>query len=493
MDKKEFLNFVAEGYQHIPVSKTLESFNIDPINVYEKISDKSYSYLLESIEGGKKWSRYTIIGLPSQDYIELIEGRLYLHESGKTTEINTDSPVEWIQNYNEDLKVHCADNLPEFQGGLVGYFGFDTVKLFEPNIQISSQRDLLKTPDIKLIISRDLLIFDKLKNKIHIIVISDSSLDDFDKSLSKIDEIIKSIENHALSSKENAIEHRTRELSKDDKLTYHFPREKFIKSVGVAKKYITNGDVMQVVLSQRISIDFKECPIEFYRELRKLDPSPYMYYLNFGDFHIIGSSPEILVRLENDTITVRPIAGTRPRGKTEADDTKLEKDLLNDPKEIAEHLMLIDLGRNDVGRVSEIGSVRLTDKMIIEKYSHVMHMVSNVTGKVLKTVGIIDVLKASFPAGTVSGAPKIRATEIIYELEPLKRGIYAGAIGYLGWNGNMDTAIAIRTCVIKDNKLNIQCGAGIVYDSVPELEWEETINKGKAIIQAYNNTRNRQK
>ena len=283
------------------------------------------------------------------------------------------------------------------------------------------------------------------------------------------------------------------ELSKDDKLTYHFPREKFIESVGVAKEYISNGDVMQVVLSQRISIEFNECPIEFYRELRKLNPSPYMYYLNFGDFHIIGSSPEILVRLENDTITVRPIAGTRPRGKNEVDDTKLEKDLLNDPKEIAEHLMLIDLGRNDVGRVSEIGSVRLTDKMIIEKYSHVMHMVSNVTGKVLKTAGIIDVLKASFPAGTVSGAPKIRATEIIYELEPLKRGIYAGAIGYLGWNGNMDTAIAIRTCVIKDNKLNIQCGAGIVYDSVPELEWEETINKGKAIIQAYNNTRNRQK
>ena len=428
MDKKEFLNFVAQGYQRIPVSKTLESFNIDPINIYEKISDKSYSYLLESIEGGKKWSRYTIIGLPSQDYIELIDGRLYLHESGKTTEINTDSPIEWIQKYNENLKVHCADNLPEFQGGLVGYFGFDTVKIFEPNIQISSQRDLLKTPDIKLIISRDLLIFDKLKNKIHIIVISDPSLNDFGKSLSKIDEIIKSIENHALSSKENAIEHRTRELSKDDKLTYHFPREKFIESVGVAKKYITNGDVMQVVLSQRISIDFNECPIEFYRELRKLNPSPYMYYLNFGDFHIIGSSPEILVRLENDTITVRPIAGTRPRGKTEADDTKLEKDLLNDPKEIAEHLMLIDLGRNDVGRVSEIGSVRLTDKMIIEKYSHVMHMVSNVTGKVLKTAGIIDVLKASFPAGTVSGAPKIRATEIIYELEPLKREYTPGLL-----------------------------------------------------------------
>ena len=292
MDKKEFLNFVTQGYQRIPVSKTLESFNIDPINIYEKISDESYSYLLESIEGGKKWSRYTIIGLPSQDYIELIEGRLYLHESGKTTEINTDNPIEWIQKYNENLKVHCADNLPEFQGGLVGYFGFDTVKIFEPNIQISNQRDLLKTPDIKLIISRDLLIFDKLKNKIHAIVISDPSLDDFGKSLSKIDEIIKSIENHALSSEESAIEHQSRELSEDDKLTYHFPREKFIESVGIAKKYITNGDVMQVVLSQRISIDFNECPIEFYRELRKLNPSPYMYYLNFGDFYIIGSSPE---------------------------------------------------------------------------------------------------------------------------------------------------------------------------------------------------------
>ena len=248
---------------------------------------------------------------------------------------------------------------------------------------------------------------------------------------------------------------------------------------------------MQVVLSQRMSMDFKSDPINFYRELRELNPSPYMYYLNMGDYYIVGSSPEILVRLEDDQITVRPIAGTRPRGKTESQDSILEKELKNDPKELSEHLMLIDLGRNDAGKVSKIGSIKLTDKMIIEKYSHVMHMVSNVTGDIADKLGMMDVLKATFPAGTVSGAPKIRAIDIIYELEPVKRGIYAGAIGYLGWNGNMDTAIAIRTCVIKDDILNIQCGAGIVNDSIAELEWEETMNKGRAIVQAYKNLRNK--
>ena len=248
---------------------------------------------------------------------------------------------------------------------------------------------------------------------------------------------------------------------------------------------------MQVVLSQRMSIDFTGEPISFYRELRQLNPSPYMYYLNMGDYHIVGSSPEILVRLEDNLITVRPIAGTRPRGSNDDQDSILEDELLNDPKEKAEHLMLIDLGRNDAGKVSKIGSIKLTDKMIIEKYSHVMHMVSNVTGEINDGLGMIDVLKSTFPAGTVSGAPKIRAIEIIYEQETIKRGIYAGAIGYLGWNGNMDTAIAIRTSVIKNDKLYIQCGAGIVNDSIAELEWEETMNKGKAIIQAYSNLRNK--
>ena len=272
---------------------------------------------------------------------------------------------------------------------------------------------------------------------------------------------------------------------------YHFNKNDFISSVDKIKQFIINGDVMQVVLSQRMSMDFVGEPINFYRELRELNPSPYMYYLNMGDYQIVGSSPEILVRLEDDLITVRPIAGTRPRGKNENEDNILENELRNDPKELAEHLMLIDLGRNDAGKVSKVGSIKLTDKMIIEKYSHVMHMVSNVTGSIEKNLGMMDVLKSTFPAGTVSGAPKIRAIDIIYELESIKRGIYAGAIGYLGWNGNMDTAIAIRTCVIKDGKLNIQCGAGIVNDSIAELEWEETLNKGKAIVQAYKNLRNK--
>ena len=274
-------------------------------------------------------------------------------------------------------------------------------------------------------------------------------------------------------------------------IDYLFGKDDFISAVKKIKEYIVNGDAMQVVLSQRMSIDFTGEPISFYRELRQLNPSPYMYYLNMGDYHIVGSSPEILVRLEDNLITVRPIAGTRPRGSNDDQDSILEDELLNDPKEKAEHLMLIDLGRNDAGKVSKIGSIKLTDKMIIEKYSHVMHMVSNVTGEINDGLGMIDDLKSTFPAGTVSGAPKIRAIEIIYEQETIKRGIYAGAIGYLGWNGNMDTAIAIRTSVIKNDKLYIQCGAGIVNDSIAELEWEETMNKGKAIIQAYSNLRNK--
>ncbi|VAW58266.1 Anthranilate synthase, aminase component, partial [hydrothermal vent metagenome] len=263
-----------------------------------------------------------------------------------------------------------------------------------------------------------------------------------------------------------------------------FTEDGYKKAVAKAKQYIVDGDVMQVVLSQRMSIPYSAEPLDLYRSLRSLNPSPYMYFLNLDDHHVVGSSPEILVRLEDDEITVRPIAGTRPRGKTQAEDIALEKELLADPKELAEHLMLIDLGRNDAGRVSQIGSVELTDKMIVERYSHVMHIVSNVTGKLKEKLSAMDVLRATFPAGTVSGAPKIRAMQIIDELEPVKRGIYSGAVGYLSWNGNMDTAIAIRTAVIKNKTLHIQAGAGIVYDSIPQNEWDETMNKGRAIFRA---------
>ena len=272
---------------------------------------------------------------------------------------------------------------------------------------------------------------------------------------------------------------------------YDFERDDFISAVKKIKRYISSGDVMQVVLSQRMMIDFQEKPINFYRELRQINPSPYMYYLNMGDYTVVGSSPEILVRLEDKKVTVRPIAGTRPRGDSKESDDNYEIELLRDNKELAEHLMLIDLGRNDIGRICKTGSIKLTDQMIIERYSHVMHMVSNVEGIINPGSSFFDVLRSTFPAGTVSGAPKIRALQIIFELENITRGIYAGAIGYLGWNGNMDTAIAIRTCVIKSNKLYIQCGAGIVHDSIPESEWEETINKGKAIIKAVEKLRGR--
>ena len=484
MNKTTFLNHVDEGYKLIPLYKCIDNPNINPIDLYESISDQPQSYLFESVEGGKKWSRYTIIGLPSNDYIDVFNNKISLYSNGKGVEQKSNDPINWIEDFRNKYKVFTNPELPEFQGGLVGYFGFDTIENFESNIIPSKQVDEIETPDIRLIISKEILIFDKQKNKIFIIVFSENNLNSFNKTNTKISDLSKKITSFTLNS---SVE--VNNFSSQPDIKYHLSKNDFLDAVKKIKKYISDGDVMQVVLSQRMSIPFEGKPLSFYRKLRDLNPSPYMYYLNMGDFSIIGSSPEILVRLEDDNLTVRPIAGTRPRGKDTNQDKSFEEELKRDPKEIAEHLMLIDLGRNDIGRVSEIGSVKLTDTMIIEKYSHVMHMVSNVTSKLDSKLTSMDVLRATFPAGTVSGAPKIRAIQIIYELEPIKRGIYAGAIGYLGWNGNMDTAIAIRTCIIKESVLNIQCGAGIVHDSIPEKEWDETINKGRAIIQAYKNLR----
>ena len=484
MNKTTFLNHVDEGYKLIPLYKCIDNPNINPIDLYESISDQPQSYLFESVEGGKKWSRYTIIGLPSNDYIDVFNNKISLYSNGKGVEQKSNDPINWIEDFRNKYKVFINPELPEFQGGLVGYFGFDTIENFESNIIPSKQVDEIETPDIRLIISKEILIFDKQKNKIFIIVFSENNLNSFNKTNTKISDLSKKITSFTLTS---SVE--VNNFSSQPDIKYHLSKNDFLDAVKKIKKYISDGDVMQVVLSQRMSIPFEGKPLSFYRKLRDLNPSPYMYYLNMGDFSIIGSSPEILVRLEDDNLTVRPIAGTRPRGKDANQDKSFEEELKRDPKEIAEHLMLIDLGRNDIGRVSEIGSVKLTDTMIIEKYSHVMHMVSNVTSKLDSKLTSMDVLRATFPAGTVSGAPKIRAIQIIYELEPIKRGIYAGAIGYLGWNGNMDTAIAIRTCIIKESVLNIQCGAGIVHDSIPEKEWDETINKGRAIIQAYKNLR----
>jgi len=490
MTEQDFIKHIEQGYNLIPLKSTLINDGLDPIDVYQKLSNMPKSYLLESLEGKKDWSRYTIIGLPSEEYIELKDNKIKYFISNKLVEeIETNNPIDWIEEFQNRFNVPNDSDLPKFQGGLVGYFGFDTVKYFEPAIKATIQKDEMDTPDICLIVSKEFLIFDKINNKIHIVIYTNNNLNSFKESQDKIKKLEIFLRDEIIP--EDNIRKQAKDKINNLDIHYHFNKNDFISSVDKIKQFIINGDVMQVVLSQRMSMDFVGEPINFYRELRELNPSPYMYYLNMGDYQIVGSSPEILVRLEDDLITVRPIAGTRPRGKNENEDNILENELRNDPKELAEHLMLIDLGRNDAGKVSKVGSIKLTDKMIIEKYSHVMHMVSNVTGSIEKNLGMMDVLKSTFPAGTVSGAPKIRAIDIIYELESIKRGIYAGAIGYLGWNGNMDTAIAIRTCVIKDGKLNIQCGAGIVNDSIAELEWEETLNKGKAIVQAYKNLRNK--
>ena len=330
-------------------------------------------------------------------------------------------------------------------------------------------------------VSDEVVVFDNLSGKLFIIVHADPKKNDaYSNALQRLDDISGMLRDNQNNKPQSD---NSRDVNENDFVS-GFTQKNYEKAVDAIKNYIINGDAMQVVLSQRLSIPFQSKPINLYRALRSLNPSPYMYFLDLEDFQIVGSSPEILVRLEDNIVTVRPIAGTRPRGKTKSEDLALEKDLLEDPKELAEHLMLIDLGRNDLGRVADMGSVNLTDKMIIERYSHVMHIVSNVTGELKKGMNAMDVLRSTFPAGTVSGAPKIRAMEIIDELEPVKRGVYSGAVGYISWNGNMDTAIAIRTAVIKDKTLHIQVGAGIVADSIPKNEWDETMNKGRAIFKA---------
>jgi anthranilate synthase component 1 len=359
-------------------------------------------------------------------------------------------------------------------------FGYETIRYIESRLDHDDKPDPLGTPDILLMVSEEVVVFDNLAGKLYIIVHVNPQQEN---ALVEGERRLQELETALRSSVPETPAHESRTINEDDFIS-GFTEDGYKSAVKKAKDYIVDGDIMQVVLSQRLTIPFHARPLELYRALRSLNPSPYMYYLNLGDHQVVGSSPEILVRLEDEEVTVRPIAGTRPRGKDEASDKALEEELLADPKELAEHLMLIDLGRNDAGRVSVTGSVELTDKMIVERYSHVMHIVSNVTGKLKPDMDAMDVLRATFPAGTVSGAPKIRAMEIINEMEPIKRGIYSGAVGYLSWNGNMDTAIAIRTAVIKDKQLSIQAGAGIVYDSVPQNEWDETMNKARAIFRA---------
>ena len=476
MLKKDFIKLANQGNPRVSVNKIIKNFVGSPLQIY-KILDNKNSFLFESGSNKGKWSRYSIVGTQSNEMIKVNDNVISYINNGETKEIKSDDPLDWIEKFYTENQV---SNLPEgvpFSGGLVGYFGYETIKFIEKKLD-TRKKDSLNVPDIFLFVCNEIIIFDNLENSVQIIINAKTDQEDsYEKSIFRMDEIEKLIYKKEKMSSSNNI------LDKSE-FTSSFKKENFMNAVNKTKEYIAAGDVMQVVLSQRLTKNFNGNPIDMYEALRDMNPSPYMYFLDMDGFQIIGSSPEILVKLEDKKVTVRPIAGTRPRGSSEAEDLQNEKDLLNDPKELAEHLMLIDLGRNDIGRISKVGSVELTEKMIIERYSHVMHIVSNVDGTVNDNTKPLDVLRATFPAGTVSGAPKIRAMEIINELEPLKRGIYSGAIGYLSWTGDLDTALSIRTAVIKDNLIHVQAGAGIVYDSVPETEWEETMNKAMALLKA---------
>lgn len=482
MTPERFQELAGEGYNRIPLMREVLADLETPLSAYLKLANGPYSYLFESVQGGEKWGRYSIIGLPASTVLKVYGHRITLEQDGEIIDqFKAEDPLAEIESLQEEFRVADVEDMPRFNGGLVGYFGYECIQYIEKRLEDGDKPDPIGCPDILLMVSEQVVVFDNLSGKLYIIVLANPEEEDaWNRANHRLNLLTHKLQSGKLPDINTQT---TRQISETDFVS-GFSREKFEAAVETIKDYIVEGDTMQVVLSQRLTIPFEAPPINLYRSLRCLNPSPYMYYLNLDDFYIVGSSPEILVRKEDDEVTVRPIAGTRPRGHNEEEDRMLEKELLADPKELAEHLMLIDLGRNDVGRVAKMGSVELTDKMIIERYSHVMHIVSNVIGKLPDDKTAIDVLRATFPAGTVSGAPKIRAMEIIDELEPVKRGVYAGAVGYLSWTGNMDTAIAIRTAVIKDHTLHIQAGAGIVADSVPTNEWEETMNKGRAIFRA---------
>ncbi len=481
MNQQQLEHYAAEGYNRVPVMREVLADLDTPLSVYLKLAAGPYSYLFESVQGGEKWGRYSMIGLPCHERIEVHGHQVTrLRDNTIVEQQEVSDPLAWIEEFQAGIRVPEVEGLPLFTGGLVGYFGYDTVRYIEPRLAQCPNPDPLGTPDILLMVSDEVVVFDNLAGKLYVIVHIDPLRNDaLAMAQQQLDELVKRL--HSSTPSYGSQQHS--EVAEADFVS-GFTREGYEQGVERIREYIVEGDAMQVVLSQRMSIPFSAAPLDLYRSLRSLNPSPYMYFLDLGEFHIVGSSPEILTRLEDGMVTVRPIAGTRPRGATEAADQAWEQELLADPKELAEHLMLIDLGRNDAGRVCEIGSVKLTEKMRVERYSHVMHIVSNVVGRLKSGLTAMDVLRATFPAGTVSGAPKIRAMQIIDELEPVKRGIYSGAVGYLSWSGNMDTAIAIRTAVIKDNTLYIQAGAGIVADSVPAYEWKETMNKGRAIFRA---------
>ena len=481
LSRQDFERFRAAGFNRIPIFREVLADLDTPVSIFLKLANRPYSYLLESVQGAEKWGRYSIIGLPSRERVLLYGDRLVIErDSGTVLEKTAVDPLAEIATLRRRFRAPEIAGIPRFSGGLVGYFGYDVVRHVEPRLGACSRPDPIGAPDVLLMLSEEIVVFDNLRGRLYAIVHADAGdRDAFDAANARVEEIVGGLSNPVEASPTPSVG-----AIEESRFTSSFPREDFERAVARCRDYIEAGDVFQAVLSQRFEAPFEAQPIDLYRALRTVNPSPYMYYLNLDDLHVAGSSPEILVRLEDNEVTVRPIAGTRSRGADAVEDEALARELMADPKELAEHLMLVDLGRNDVGRVAKTGTVRLTEKMQIERYSHVMHIVSNVTGELREGLDASDVLRACFPAGTISGAPKVRAMEIIDELEPEKRGIYSGAVGYIGWNGNMDTAIAIRTAVIRNRTLYLQAGAGIVADSVPSNEWVETMNKARAVFKA---------
>ncbi|MCU0956783.1 MAG: anthranilate synthase component I [Hydrogenophaga sp.] len=485
----EFKSLTQQGYNRIPLMAEAFADLETPLSLYLKLAhgrgDGAHSFLLESVVGGERFGRYSFIGLPARTLLRAsgfgAHAKTEVVHDGVVVETNQGNPLDFIASYQQRFKVALRPGLPRFCGGLAGYFGYDAVRYIEKKLEKTCPPDTLGTPDILLLQCEELAVIDNLSGKLYLIVYADPALPEAYANAKKRLRELKEALKYSVAApvvKPSQSHPAQRSFAKDD----------YLKSVERAKELIAAGDFMQVQVGQRISKRYTESPLSLYRALRSLNPSPYMYYYHFGDFHVVGASPEILVRQEHteegQKVIIRPLAGTRPRGATPEKDKVTEVELLADPKERAEHVMLIDLARNDIGRIAKIGSVKVTEAFVVERYSHVMHIVSNVEGVLNDGMTNMDVLKATFPAGTLTGAPKVHAMELIDQLEPVKRGIYGGACGYLSYAGDMDVAIAIRTAIIKDQTLHVQAAAGVVADSVPEMEWRETEHKARALLRA---------
>jgi anthranilate synthase component I len=484
-NEREFEALAAQGYNVIPVWREIAADLETPVSAFLKVARGEYAFLLESVQGGEKWGRYTFLGSEPAMVLRGQGGRLDLTRPGRSVEVRSvRSPLEGLRDEMRRFRAYQSPELPRFFGGAVGFLAYDIARYFE-RLPTHAQ-DELGTPDLYLMLTDTVLIFDNVRQTLKIV--ANVALEEhpsiraaYRDAAAKIDDLIARLDAPARAPRLESAANLNGDALK---LVSNQTREGYMAMVEAAKEYIAAGDVIQVVPSQRFEAPLGSHPFNLYRSLRTINPSPYMFYLQMDDHTLVGASPEVMVRVEGREITLRPIAGTRRRGATEAEDRALERELLADPKERAEHVMLVDLGRNDVGRVAEVGSVEVTELMTVDRYSHVMHIVSNVRGRLREGCDAYDAFRATFPQGTVSGAPKIRAMEIIDELEPVRRGVYAGAVGYFSYTGNTDTAIALRTILVKGGRVYIQAGGGVVADSDPAAEYEESVNKARAMVRA---------